>query len=96
MQTHGVDPRDVTWEDDRPVYRVYFWGHGPATADVPPEQVGYSCREHRVMDADDVHEVLAWADREARGHETFTLYVERTERQGTGLIRLAGADPTAG
>lgn len=92
----GVDPRDVTWEDEQPVYRVYFWGRSKAPADVPPEHVGYYCREHRVLDADDIHEVITWANHAAVGGENYTLFVERQESGETGLIRLAGTDPTVG
>ena len=28
--TEGVDPRDIKWEVDQPVYRVYFWYQPPA------------------------------------------------------------------
>lgn len=96
MHAQGVDPRDVTWEDEQPVYRVYFWGRSKAPDNVPPEHVGYYCREYRVSDADDIHEVIAWADQATVGDETYTLYVERQESGETGLIRLAGTDPTGG
>lgn len=94
VRTESEDPRDVTCEDERPVYRVYFWSRGQAPAEVPPEMVGYYCRENRVLDAADVHEVIAWADRTAEPNETYTLYVEHQEAGRTGLIQLAGVDPT--
>ncbi len=94
MRTEGVDPRDVTWEDDRPIYRVYFWGRGTAPAHVPPDLVGYYCNENRMLGASDVHEVIAWANQTAKPNETYTLYVEHQHAGETGLIQLAGTDPT--
>jgi hypothetical protein len=38
----------------------------------------------------------AWAHQTAVADETCTLCVERKESDKTGLIRLAGADPTVG
>lgn len=81
MQAEGVDPRDIEWEREHPVYRVYFWGRG------------YS-DEHRLLDAADVYEVLEWARRTAKSDETFTLYVEHHDGRAVGLLRLAGTDPT--
>jgi len=94
VETEGVDPRDVTWELDQPVYRVYFWGRGMAPPEVPEHLVGYYCRENRVLDAVDVHEVIDWARGAAKPNETFTLYVEHRDSDGLGLIQLAGTDPT--
>ena len=94
MRTEGVDPRDVVWEIEEPTYRVYFWGKGTASDDVPPEEVGYYSDEHRVRDATDVREVIGWAERTTRPNESYTLYVERDEGGRTGLIQLAGIDPT--
>ncbi len=42
--------------------------------------------------ADDVAEVMAWADAE-RGTRTFTPYA-CVQHDGLGLVRLAGTDPT--
>ena len=94
MRAEGVDPRDVEWEIDQPTYRVYFWGKGTAPNDVPSEEVGYYSDEHRVLDASDVREVIEWAERTAGPNETYTLYVEHEQDGGTGLIQLAGIDPT--
>lgn len=92
MQSEQVDPRDIQWEVDRPVYRVYFWERGGS-----PEEAGPSpsvCDERRVLGAGDVHEVLAWAAQTAGPRRTFTLYVEHSVDGSPGLIRLAGTDPT--
>jgi len=41
-----------------------------------------------------VHEVIAWANSRVPVGDHYVLYVERTENGDTGLIRLAGTDPT--
>jgi hypothetical protein len=40
--------------------------------------------------------VIAWADAEARSRGwTYTLYAKVRDRDGAGLVWLAGIDPTA-
>jgi hypothetical protein len=90
----GVDPRDIEWEVDQPVYRVYFWHRPPAQLGIPQERMGYHCQGDRLRDAADVYEVLDWAGRTARAEQTFTLYVEHLESGSLGLIHLFGRDPT--
>jgi hypothetical protein len=80
MRIMRVDPRDQTWEIDRPTYRVYFH-----------EDDGAS-EEHEIADAD-VAEVLAWAEAD-RGTRGFIAYA-CVPRDGLGLIRLTGTDPNA-
>jgi hypothetical protein len=76
-----IDPRDQSWENDGPAYRVYFW-------------TGESrCDEWELTEAD-VDEVLAWADAQAGGR-TMSIWVVHRDDDGVGLIRLAGLDPTA-
>lgn len=95
MIIEGVDPRDIEWEVDQPVYRVYFWHQPPAPPGVAQEHMGYHCHEHRLTGADDVHEVLRWATDTAQPEQSFTLYVEHDSlERGRGLIHLAGIDPT--
>ena len=96
MIIEGVDPRDIEWEVDQPVYRVYFWHQPPAPPGIPQQHMGYHCDEYRLRDATDVHEVLAWAERTAPPEQTFTLYVEHLHENSPGLIHLAGVDPTVG
>ena len=72
-------------EVDTPSYRVYFWKQQPRGA--------YESEEYPISDAD-VREVLSWADRRA-GNRTYVLYARVVNRQGPGLVRLAGIDPTA-
>jgi hypothetical protein len=45
VQVRVVDPRSTTWELDAPVFRVTFFRHDPAYADVPSEFVGYVNRD---------------------------------------------------
>ncbi|WP_130179262.1 hypothetical protein [Cryobacterium sp. SO1] len=92
METRPIDPRDISWEQDDPAYRVYFWelysaGYAP------------SSDEWQVTHAD-VHEVITWAEKE-RGDRGYELFVEHQERREErtgwahtlGLIRLAGENP---
>ena len=94
MKTREVDPRDMTWEDDSPVFRVYFW---KATPTPPDAENPYSWRsmEYEVSEAD-VKEVINWADQyaEREGENHYTLYVRGDDAQGPGIIKLAGVDPT--
>ena len=76
----SVDRRDQSWEIDSPRYRVYFW------------DAAATSYEYEVSQAEDVAEVMAWADAE-RGTRTFTLYA-CVQHDGLGLVRLAGIDPT--
>lgn len=80
METLPVDPRDQTWELDRPAYRVHF------------HDVRGASDEYEVRGAD-VGEVLAWAE-EQRGGRTFVLYA-CVPADGLGLVRLYGSDPNA-
>jgi hypothetical protein len=80
MHATSVDPRDQTWEVDRPSYRVYFHNADGASD------------EYEVSGAD-VDEVFAWAEKH-RGPRTFVLYA-CVALDGLGLLRLAGTDPNA-
>ncbi|TJY64044.1 hypothetical protein E4J89_19055 [Arthrobacter sp. CAU 1506] len=79
MDTTTVDPRDQTWEVDRPRYRVYFWA-------------GTNSDEWEVSGAD-IPEVIDWAESNREGR-SYTLYA-CVPVDGLGLVRLAGVDPTA-
>lgn len=94
MNIEGVDPRDIEWEVEHPVYRVYFWHQPSAPPGVSRARVAYHSDEYRLMGAEDVHEVLAWAKATARPEQFFTLYVEHVHDGSPGLIQLAGKDPT--
>ena len=79
MRAEPVDPRDIEWERDEVAYRVYFWR-------------GTSSYEWRVTEAD-VSEILAWAHENADGRR-ITMWVEHTENDQLGMIRLEGWEPT--
>ncbi len=80
MQTSPVDPRDQTWEIDKPSFRVHFHDSDRRSD------------EYEVRDAE-VDEVVAWAQSGARGR-TFVVYV-CVPFEGLGLVRLLGKDPNA-
>jgi hypothetical protein len=55
----------------------------------------WAAAEHCVHEAEDVHEVIAWADEEARRRSAmYTLYAVVTLGDEGGLVWLAGVDPT--
>lgn len=81
LSARQIDPRDQTWGEHEPAYRVYFWDSNCA------------CDEWQ-LDGCDVGEALQWAQGSANGR-TFTLYATVADRPGElGLIRLSGTDPT--
>jgi hypothetical protein len=81
MDIIAVDPRDQTWEVDRPRYRVYFHDANGASD------------EYEVTGAD-VDEVATWAEEQREGRSYAVLYV-CVPADGLGLVRLAGSDPNA-
>jgi hypothetical protein len=84
VRVEAVDPRDTTWEDYHPVFRVYFWRGGN----------GWASDEYEITNAD-VAEVLDWAASQlpAKGTE-FALYLRRFEGHELGLVLLVGRDPS--
>ena len=95
MDISGVDPRDIEWEADRPVYRVYFWHQPTAPAGVVQDVMMWHCDEYRLSDVVDVEEVLGWARSRARSDQTFVVYVEQRDARQLGLVRLFGTDPNS-
>ncbi len=81
LDAQGVDPRYVNGEVDAPVYRVDFSATDGST------------QEWRLAGADDVLEVLSWAQANAAGRTT-SIAVESTSRDGTVLHRLLGPAPS--
>jgi hypothetical protein len=82
-------------------YYVIFWRQPRLPEpDLPPggqEQVMWAAAEHCALEAEDVHEVIAWGDEEARRRSaTYTLYAVATIGVEEGLVWLAGVDPTRG
>jgi len=75
LKAAPVDPRDMAWEEDVPVYRVYFDGPGAA-------------REYRLTEATDVAEVVAWTDSHRLGNEIASVFVECPAADQPGLARL--------
>lgn len=94
MRVEPVDPRDALWEDDMPVYRVYFWSKASAPPHLPSEMVGWQSDEYEVREAVDVHEVIAWAQGPEHRGRAFTLYVSLECGGEPGRVLLAGIDPT--
>jgi hypothetical protein len=93
--TAPVDPRDIRWEVDLPIYRVYFWHRPAAEPGVGQELMGWSSDEWRLTNAADVHEVLVWANGPAGRGRVFELYVEASHSDGLALLRLAGSTSDA-
>lgn len=86
MRAEPVDPRlDADWESGPAVdYRVIFWLSETRSS------------EFDLLDAEDVHAAIAWADAEARSRCcTYVLYAKVRGGEGAGLVWLAGIDPTA-
>ena len=79
-------------------YYVVFWRQplirdadraGGATQD----QIMWAASEHCVSEAEDVHEVIEWADEEARRRSAvYTLYGVTSIGVEDGLVWLAGVD----
>ncbi|MET9296269.1 hypothetical protein [Streptomyces sp. NPDC003077] len=79
MEKRRVDPRDISWEQETPTFRVYFWDRNAVTS-----------HEYEVTGST-VEEVLAWAHGRADEEDwTFTLYVKVSDSDGDGLVRIAG------
>lgn len=81
------------------VYRIGFWRQQepPEGSDTPPDEMGWGVIWWEV-EAEDVHEVIAWADEKAAAEDRiYTLYVRFTDPyppEREWMIRIAGADPT--
>lgn len=93
MEISPVDPRVAKYENDQPSYWVIFWSQ-PDDSDIPSDLMGWQSSEHRVTEAEDVHEVVAWASADKQ-QRAYTLYVE-SKGDGDAIVvsRLSGSDPT--
>jgi hypothetical protein len=88
VKAEPLDPRNTFWEKNDPAYRVYFWHR---QSDRP--MAGWVSDEWRLSNVD-VAEVLAWAKEQAGGRRV-TIWVEHDDdRDGRGMIRLLGWEPT--
>jgi hypothetical protein len=83
-------------------YYVVFWRQpriqdSDLAAGATQDQIMWAAAEHCVSEAEDVHEVIAWADEEARRRSAmYALYGVTTIGVVEGLVWLAGVDPTRG
>lgn len=94
MEIRPVDERDVTSEDDHPVFRVYLWSQPFPNVHVPPERVGWWNYSYELTGCD-VHQAIAWAQDNLAEAGQYTLYVcYRREGGDLTAIRIAGKDPT--
>lgn len=84
----SICPRDTDIEVTAPSYRVYFWERLGSQGDTDS---GFRSEEYEIADAQDVREVLGWAEAQTSNGRSCTVYavVDRT------LVRLCGQDPTA-
>lgn len=80
MEKRLVDPRDISWEQDEAVYRVYFW-----------DKVKMASIEYEVTESSLI-EVVEFARSHAQENGwTYTLYVKVCDIQDeNGLIVLEG------
>ena len=84
MDVRPIDPRTDPRPEYGPVheYRVVFWQRG-------------SAYENDLAGAEDVHEVIEWADAEASARGcTYTLFAKFDHGSSRGIVWLAGIDPT--
>lgn len=80
------------------LYRVCFWRQqtSPPESAVPPEDAAWSA-EIWDLSAEDVHEVIEWANEKAEADQIYTLYTmleDGRQPEEPLLVQIAGADPT--
>lgn len=90
MKAQAIDPRYESSREENPDYRVEFWDL-EVLEDGSTIDVGGS-DEWILTSAEDVHEVLNWAEENANGRH-FVLYARFRDGKSIGLIRLAGQEP---
>jgi hypothetical protein len=78
MEAISTDPRTLPSRNGTaPVhhFHVVFWRQATAPEGRPQESMVWSAHYHEVVDAMDVHEVIAWADHEAQSRKAaYSLY----------------------
>ena len=81
-------------------YYVVFWRQpviqeSDIAAGATQERVMWAAVEQYVREAEDVHQVIAWAEEEGeRRAAMYTLYAVTSTGDGERLIWLGGVDPT--
>lgn len=68
-------------------YYVVFW------TEVPSEHI-FAALEYDVGGAQDVHEVIEWAESEAGPDDCYTLFVKFDTPYGRGMAHISGLDPS--
>jgi hypothetical protein len=95
VDVRSVDERSSRWQMSFPTYRVYFFDnpHGVRSS--------WTTYTYEITGAHNVHQVLAWADANARGR-TYCVYAvvdqahDPTAAPGeVGLLQLTGWDPNS-
>lgn len=98
-----VDPRDISWEVERPTFRVYLWRRS-RLEDVAPEHrptglrqadMGWQSSEWELTGGT-VDEALTWVDEHLTGWDVADVWVvvpDPGEGRGKGLIRIRGYNP---
>jgi hypothetical protein len=85
------------WESETQDYRVVFWHQQAPPDGHTQEEMGYSELTYDVSGAEDVLEVVEWAETEAvREDSIYCIYAKLGPevRDGGGLLQVAGVDPT--
>jgi hypothetical protein len=99
MTVKPIAPEELhpieTWTH---LYRVGFWKQQtpPPQSGTRPEDAAWGV-ELWDLRAEDVHEVIAWADEKAGPDQIYTLYIRLENGHAPGedlLVQIAGADPT--
>jgi hypothetical protein len=95
-------PADLSYRERPEVeshdYQVVFWEQqGPPPPGVKPEAMGYSELTYEVSGAEDVMEVIDWAEKEAIvENSTYCIYVKVPSMISSRewLLQIAGVNPT--
>src|SRR5262245_40075218 len=78
------------------LFRVGFWWQQSRPPENAHKELSWGV-EVWDLEAEDVHEVIAWADAQAGPDRIYTLYIRLEDGEAPGedlLVRIAGADPT--
>jgi hypothetical protein len=96
MEIHLIDPRTDLRSETPPThdYRVVFWRQRRASAGIAQERIMWEASENDVLDAQDVHEVIEWAEAEARKRSSvYTIFAKVDSGGRRELVWLAGINP---